>query len=348
MTATPPPHPPVRIPLIIVEQCLAAAEYAGLQRELLLRDAGFTLADLAAAGGWLSFAQVEPVIRLGIERLQDPLIGLHTSPRINLATLGVLGYAIQTSSTLKDLIETNMRFERLLGDVGTTTLGHEPGVALWQWEGIIQDPLVARHTHECILGCWAGMLRLMKQREPRALLAVRFQHDAPADLAAVRDTEKFFGCPVHYSQPCSALVLLPAALNAPLTLANPDLHMALEQHAQQLLRERQTEPNLLLQARKALLSELRRGDVPTRESLAAQLGMSGRSLHRKLQELDSSFRDLLDSVRFDLATEHLRDHALSVDAVASKLGFQESQSFIRWFKRLAGTTPGDYRLQQRL
>lgn len=347
MTANPPLHPPVRIPMVIIEQCLAAAEFVGLQREQLLRDAGFSLADLAAAGGWLSFAQVEPVLRMGIERIQDPLIGLHISPRINLATLGVLGYAIQTSSTLKDLIETTMRFERLLGDVGTTTLGHEPGVALWQWQGVIMDALVARHTHECILGCWAWQLRLMKQRQPRALLAVRFQHAAPSDLAVVRDTEKFFGCPVHYNQPCSALVLLPAALNAPLTLANPDLHMALEQHAQQLLQERQTQPNLLLQARKVLLSELRRGEVPTRESLAAQLGMSGRSLHRKLQEMDSSFRDLLDGVRFELAAEHLRDHSLSVDAVASKLGFQESQSFIRWFKRHAGTTPGDYRLQQR-
>lgn len=347
MTGTPPQHPPVRIPMIIVEQCLAAAEYAGLQRERLLRDAGFTLADLAAAGGWLSFAQVEPVLRMGIERIQDPLIGLHISPRINLATLGVLGYAIQTSSTLKDLIETNMRFERLLGDVGTTTLGHEPGVALWQWEGIIQDPVVARHTHECILGCWAGMLRLMKQRQPRPLLAVRFRHAAPTDLAVVRETEKFFGCPVHYEQSCSALVLLPAALNTPLALANPDLHAALEQHAQQQLQEQQTKSNLREQTRRALLSALRRGEAPTRDSVAAQLGMSARSLHRKLEEQGSSFREMLDGLRFELAAEHLRDHSLSVDAVAGKLGFQESQSFIRWFRRHAGTTPGDYRLQQR-
>ncbi|MGH8493171.1 MAG: AraC family transcriptional regulator [Moraxellaceae bacterium] len=345
MTANPPTHPAPRIPLVIVEQCLAIAEHAGLNRERLLREAGFSLADLAAAGSWLSFRQVEPVLRLGIERVQDPLAGLHASPHINLATLGVLGYALQTSSTLKDLIETSIRFERLLGDVGTTSLGHSPGVALWQWQGAIEDPVVARHTHECILGCWAGMLRLMKPRQAQPLLAVHFLHAAPADASCVHETEKFFGCPVHYQQAGSALVLLPAALNAPLALANPDLHEALEQHARQQLQARKNENGLREKVRACMLVLLRRGEVPTRESLAAQLGMSGRNLHRRLQERGSSFRDILDAVRFEMARECLGDNSLSVDAVAAKLGFQESQSFIRWFRRHAGTTPGDFRLR---
>ncbi len=344
MSGNPPPHPAPRIPLIIIEQCLAIAEHAGINRERLLRDAGFSEGDLAAAGSWLSFRLVEPVLRMGVERMQDPLAGLHASPRINLATLGVLGYALQTSSTLKDLIETTIRFERLLGDVGTTTLGHAPGVALWQWQGAISDPVVARHTHECILGCWAGMLRLMKQRQSPALLAVHFLHAAP-DAAIARETEKFFGCPVQYGQPSSALVLLPASLNAPLALANPDLHEALEQHARQQLQARHSENNLRGKVRACMLTQLRRGEVPTRDSLATQLGMSGRSLHRHLQEQGSSFRDLLDAVRFQMARDYLRDNSLSVDSVAARLGFQESQSFIRWFRRHAGTTPGDFRLR---
>jgi AraC-like DNA-binding protein len=95
-----------------------------------------------------------------------------------------------------------------------------------------------------------------------------------------------------------------------------------------------------------LHKQLIKGEVPTRESLASQLGMSGRSLHRKLEEEGSGFREILDAVRSDMARELLQDNSLSVDDVAEKLGFQESQSFIRWFRRHAGTTPGDYRLQR--
>lgn len=346
MTGIPPTHPQPRISLVIIQQCLDLIDARGLSSERLLRDAGILPEQLAAAGGWISFNKVEPVMRLGIERLKDPLVGLHTSPRINLATLGVLGYAAQTSSTLKDLIETTMRFERLISDVGTTSLRHEPGAALWQWDGAIQDPVVARQATECIIGCWAGQLRMMKQRTAQALLAVRFRHEAPDDPRLIRECENFFRCPVHYGQRESALVLLPQALNEALTLANPDLHQTLEQHAQQQLQARQTEMSVLEQVRATLRQQLMKGDVPTRESLAETLGMSGRSLHRKLEEQGSGFREILDAVRIDMAREYLRDNALSVDAVAEKLGFRESQSFIRWFRRHAGTTPGDYRIQK--
>jgi AraC-like DNA-binding protein len=346
MTGNPPSPQQPRIALLIVQQCLDMIEAQGLSRDRLFQDAGILPGQLAEAGGWISFQKVEPVMRLGIERLKDPLIGLHISPRINLATLGVLGYAAQTSSTLKDLIETTLRFERLISDVGTTSLRHEPGAALWQWDCEIQDELVRRHATECIIGCWAGQLRLMKQRKPQALLAVRLQHEAPAEPRLVRETEEFFRCPVHYGQKESALVLLPQALNEALTLANPDLHQALEQHARQLLAARQTNMGVIDQVRSVLRKQLLKGEVPTRETLAAQLGMSGRSLHRKLEEEGSGFREILDAVRSDMARELLQDNSLSVDDVAERLGFQESQSFIRWFRRHAGTTPGDYRLQR--
>lgn len=346
MTGNPPSPQAPRIALPIVQQCLDMIEAHGLSRDRLFRDAGIRPGELTEAGGWICFRKVEPVMRLGIERIKDPLIGLHLSPRINLATIGVLGYAAQTSSTLKDLIETTIRFERLISDIGTTSLHHEPGVALWQWDCDIDDDVVRRHAAECIIGCWAVQLRLLKQRKPQALLAVRFRHEAPSDPGLVREVEDFFHCPVHYGQRESALVLLPQALSEALTLSNPDLHQALQQHARQLLAARQTQMGVIDQVRSVLRQQLVKGEVPTRESLAAQLGMSGRSLHRKLEEEGSGFREILDAVRSDMARELLQDNSLSVDDVAEKLGFQESQSFIRWFRRHAGTTPGDYRLQR--
>lgn len=330
----------------ILDRCLDFAAQQGLGRDSLLRGAGVSPTELEQAGDWLPIALAERVLHQAICQLNDPLIGLHISPKVNLAVLGVLGFAIQTSSTLKELIQTTIRLERLLGNVGTTSLQHLPGAALWQLDCPLADALVQRHLHEGVLASWAGQLRLLKTGSSPGLLAVHFQHEPLSDAALRREVETFFACPVHYSQPQSALLLQPSLLNAPLQLANPDLHATLEQHAQLQLRQQPANDSMLKRAHALILQQLHRGELPSREYLAQRLGMSGRNLHRKLLEEGSSFRQLLDDVRLDLAKQRLKEEQLSVSEVATQLGFQESQSFIRWFRRQAGTTPGDFRLRQ--
>ncbi len=103
-----------------------------------------------------------------------------------------------------------------------TSLQHDPCVALWRWECQRQDALVGRHATEAVLGCWTGLLQLMKHRKPRPLLAVRFQHAAPDSPDLLRQYEEYFRCPVLFSQPASELVLSSESL----MLANPGLQDA--------------------------------------------------------------------------------------------------------------------------
>ena len=131
-----------------------------------------------------------------------------------------------------------------------------------------------------------------------------------------------------------------------LALADPELHTRLEEHAALLLNKRTGSVPLLDRVRGAVRGQLAQGRAPTREEIADELGMSGRTLHRHLQEQATSFRDILDAIRLEMAKDYLRDTELTVEAIAQCLGFQESQSFIRWFRPLAGTTPGEYRQRQ--
>lgn len=342
MPHTVPGHVSPGISTLVVKQCLELAAARGVDVRRMLSESGFREEWLNQPGDWLSFLDTEPMLRRGLELMNDPLAGLHGTSHITLTTFGVMGFVAQTSSTLRDLIEASCRFERLISDVGTTSLRHEPGTALWQWECSIQDPVVARHATECILGCWLERMQLMRQRRPRSLLAVHFRHAIP-DERLQAEYENFFGCPVHFCQAESALVLPPSLLAEPLSLADPELHRTLKQHAQQLLQARQAEHGIIEQTRNTLRHLLAEAQAPSREALAQRLGMSGRSLHRKLEEAGSSYRELLDALRLEKARDALGDRALSVEAVSQLLGFQESQSFIRWFKRLEGTTPGEFR-----
>lgn len=332
------------ISTLAIRQCLRLASAKGLDVSRLLSDAGLRREQLQSPSDWVDFRLVEPVLEQALLRLKDPLTGLHAAAHVNMSTLGVLGYATQTSSTLEDLINTIIHFGTLISDIGQARLQHEPGAALWQWQFTIGRPLLARHAAECVLASWAGLLRLMKQRSVPVLLGVHFQHELPA-AELLPEYQRIFGCPVRFAQPDTALLLTPQALSAPLLQADPDLHHMLEQHAQQQLQSRQQDSNVIEQVRQALQRELAQGLAPSREKIAQQLGMSGRHLHRKLEDAGTGFRDLQDEIRYTMARAELVGKNVSVERVAQALGFQESQSFIRWFRRMAGCTPGEYRLR---
>lgn len=92
-----------------------------------------------------------------------------------------------------------------------------------------------------------------------------------------------------------------------------------------------------------LIAEALQNGVPELPALARSLGMSERSLRRRLDELGTSFRDVLDAVRKELALNHVKDRRLSLSEVAFLLGFSEPSTFHRAFKRWTGDTPAAFR-----
>lgn len=344
MTFTPPGPGQQVVSALVVQQCLRLAKSRGMATDSFLKGSGISREQLAMPQLQLPFAPLQQQLRLVLDGIGDPLIGLRLSALVNLATLGVLGYVVQTSSTLADLIATTNRFELLLSNVGRAWERREGNIAVWGWDCFIEDPDVRLATLDCVTGCRALMIvNLMRRRPTSPLLGVRLPHPKPRDAALLREYEDFFGCPVQFNQPEASLLLAEDALAQTLALADPELHSRLEEHASLLLNKRVGSVSLVDQVRGAVRGQLAQGRAPTREEIAEALGMSGRTLHRRLQDDGSSFRDILDDIRLQLARDYLRDTGLTVEAVAQRLGFQESQSFIRWFRPLAGTTPGDYR-----
>jgi AraC-like DNA-binding protein len=88
-----------------------------------------------------------------------------------------------------------------------------------------------------------------------------------------------------------------------------------------------------------------RGDAPTAETVARQMGMSLRSFLRRLHGEGVTYQDVLDGVRRDLAEALLRDGGIKLTELAFLLGFSEVSAFYRAFRRWTGSTPGEYRQQ---
>jgi len=86
--------------------------------------------------------------------------------------------------------------------------------------------------------------------------------------------------------------------------------------------------------------------APRRDVVAGRLGISTRTLDRRLQSAGIGWQELLDGLRVQLAIEYLADQELTVTQIAQKLGFTEIRAFQRRFKTWTGMTPSTYRKQR--
>ena len=106
-----------------------------------------------------------------------------------------------------------------------------------------------------------------------------------------------------------------------------------------------SKPSLVVIAnvKSALKITLMRHGIPRKNTISNMVGMTGRTMQRRLKEEGSSYRELLNELRHEMATELLRNSQLSLGEIGHRLGFQESRSFHRCFKTWTGETPGHYR-----
>lgn len=300
---------------------------------------------LADPNGWVPVPLLEAILRKALQLFPDPLMGLHASQSESDAAFGVLGYLNQTCATLQEVFTAKTRYERLVSDMGSTTLRPEPGVVLCCWDCNAHDPVFVRHATEFLLGQWMRHIHSLREQKEGLLLRVHFRHAPPGNAQLLQEYESLFGCPVHFNQPESALVVPVAVMSQRLRNPNPSLQATLERHAHLLLSEREkAAPSLLSQIRSRLRVLLMEGNT-SRDHLAEELGISSRHLHRQLQKAGSSYRELVDDIRIELAKTLLQDSALTMDAVAHRLNFKEGPSFNRWFREMTQQTPGEYRRQ---
>lgn len=344
MTSTPSGTEPQHFVLnSVIQQLVDLAKSRGFSLDTLMEQLGVSEEQIADPNGWLPLSTLERLLHIMQTYFDDPLVGLHFSHTASPASFGALGYLTQACSTLDEAFLATTRYERLVSDFGTTSLQREPGVVICRWDCKSSDPVFVRHATEYLLGSWMNrLIQLVTPSQSGVVQAVYFRHPAPENAALLSDYEAVFHCPVYFNKPVSGLLIPASIMRMPLRHPNPELREMLERHARILLNNINTKPSLIDVVKSRLRNLLMQGHV-SRDALAEQLGMSGRHLHRQLQEAGSSYREIMDELRFEIAKASLRDPTLLLDEVSQRLGFQETSAFTRWFRTVSGKTPSDYR-----
>lgn len=285
-------------------------------------------------------AQVEAQQELSVVRNllrttgADPAgLGLAVGSRYHATSYGIWGYAVISSDTVGDAVAIALRYVELTFVFCVPELRVAADLAELHCHdhGVPADARAFLLTRDL-----AAIFTLIRELlgVPSPARAVRLRLPEPPDVAPYVDA---FGLRPEFGGADSGVVFPRELLDRRMPQANAHTAALCEQQCRELVARRRDRSGVARQVRDRLLaSGGLRSDM---ESIARALGMTTRTLRRKLVAEGTSYRALLDEVREAFAEELLATRALSVEQVAYRLGYAEASSFIHAFTRWKGTTP---------
>jgi AraC-like DNA-binding protein len=272
----------------------------------------------------------------------DPSLGLRALRSLSPRRRGLAEYLLFNCPTVGAMIERGIRYERLWQEGREASLERGPRFVTLHWTaraGVrFSAPLSEFSVAMIVL-----MARAATGQDLRSCGGeVRFLHPAPSDLA---EYEALFAGPVRFSAGEQAIEFERELLETPLPKADPALLAELERHGTEVLERLPTARSVAQSVRQVLAANLGDG-VSSLDAVAASLRMSGRTLRRRLGDEGTTFQDILDEFRRELALRYLDDPTLSVTEVAFLLAYGDTAAFTKAFRRWTGRTPSAARARK--
>lgn len=335
---------PARVAGSYLQPMLEAAAARGVTAQALEQAAGLPTGALEPLPESLPADTYVKLLELAAELADDPHFGLHVGERVRLGTYTVYGLILLSCRDFGQAFEQTMRYEQLAHDLGRSTLQVHGQLAAYTWHS--NYPAHCRHLVDSVFagirvfGNWLAGTTL-----PPAELSL--MHDGGA-AAGHAEYMRVFGALPRFNASANAAQFEASLLAWPVPNADVSLYPVLQQHADQLLKQRAAPASagIVAQVHDAIVRRLAQGQVRV-ASVAEDLGLAPRTLQRKLADAGSSFQQVLDEARFALARDYLRQPGLSLVDIAFLLGYQEQSAFTHAFREWSGMNPGGWRAAAR-
>ncbi|WP_042877630.1 AraC family transcriptional regulator [Cupriavidus necator] len=325
---------------------LAVTSEAGMEPGAVLAGTNLDLAALADPFTLTSPHQFLTAARNAIRLRGKPDLGVKVGSRLHVSSYGMYGYALLCSEGLARAFDAAVKYHQLANGMLDIRWVEQEGMASWVFpnhDTILQPGMDEPLYHFLIEMQFAVHVTMIKDVMGPWCVPARamFTQAEPAHAAALAEVLE---CPLAFEQPQTMLSYPAAWLSRAPQLANPITAAQMSAHCARLLEAFRWQEGIT----RRVFQELTRtpGRFPEIEQIAESLGMTSRTLRRKLEAEGTSYSELLTSVRKALAVDYLTTTSLSTEDIGLALGFSDAVGFRHAFKRWTGRTPNEVRRER--
>ncbi len=305
--------------------------------ERVLERSGLDKTDITPPATRYSAHKEALFVRHACDAVGDITFGAHAGLGFRSSS-SVTAYISKYSRDLKQVIDNTARFHHIIDPALAFHLrvsGNSASLEI-DWK----DPSFSRYhrrTEFLLFGAIARMRALTQtQLYP---IEMRFQHEVGRQAAGF---EKIGGFPVTFGAERLEIILSLESLDIPVPTYDPSLRAHLLEYGDRLLAERRF-PKQQTQAQvQGLITRSMPGEIIRAEEAAHQLGLSPRTLARRLADEGTSYREVVEDLRCDLAQTFIKN-GMNLSEISYSLGYSDQAAFSTAFKRWTGQAPSVFR-----
>jgi len=277
-----------------------------------------------------------------VAEFDDPSIGLTMGKRLEATDLGILGHAILAAADVGQMLQTLSTYIYVFSQDNSIRLDVSDQYAVVSYQCLASNVTQIQRDIEFAASGIAKMINVISGRRvvPKY---VEFEYPKP-DYSG-----KYFSafrCESNFQRRGNRLHYDRRILDLPIPTSDPRLYEALEFYLKHQLRLRGQDDDLIRKLRHLVMATLHTG-IPELPSISSQLGVSERTLQRRLRDKNIVFSDLVDNIRKSIALEYVRGTTYRLTDVAQMLGYTDPSSFTRAFKRWTDSSPMKIRNEAR-
>jgi AraC-like DNA-binding protein len=317
------------------------AKAAGIDVALLMVKAGVTRQQVEADSIRVTVPGQIKFIELVANASHDDFLGFHLAQSCDLREMGFLYYVAASSDTLGDALRRLERYGAIAneGVAAGISEGEDNLTVAFRYVGV--ERLSDRHQIEAFVTL---LIRLCRKLTNRHLLPSRvsLRHRRQKGRS---ELDRFLGCDVVFGADTDEVAFPGTATEMPVVSVDPFLNKLLIKYAEETHSYHKYAGAFQVDLANTIASLLPHGKTRQTE-IARRVGVSPRTLARRLASEGLTFSRVLTDLRTDLAARYLNDEDLTISQVAWLLGYQEVSGFTHAFKRWTGKTPREARAQK--
>jgi AraC-like DNA-binding protein len=301
---------------------------------LVAKRAGISIKQLEDPSVRIPVGHQIAFLNLVAERLADEFLGFHLASEIDLRELGLLYYVQASSNTLGDALRRTQRYCSIQNEGVLAKYRDDGRVCISLHHNAVRR-LTDRHQVEFFI---TMIIRLCRQLAARQLrpIRVKFAHrrtELPDDIVAC------FACEFVYGSDVDEIEYAPSTGQLPIASADGYLNRLLIKYCEEALANRRSNAKSWRFAVENALAPLLPHGQGRLKEVSTRLGVSARTLERRLGEEGVSFSNVLEDFRFELAKRYLKEPNLPVSEIAWLLGYADPSAFTHAFRRRTGGPP---------